>query len=59
MGGFADTAAAAPREMLAATNGGDRMGTSWILIGMGFTAFAVNALLFALAATALAASFTP
>jgi hypothetical protein len=35
------------------------LGATWIVIGMGFTAFAVNAMLFALAASALAASFTP
>ena len=33
------------------------MGATWIVIGMGLTAFTVNAMLFALAATALAASF--
>ena len=32
------------------------MGATWVLIGMGFTVFAANVLLFALAATALAAA---
>ena len=30
------------------------MGATWVLIGMGFTIFSINAMLFALAASALA-----
>ena len=45
--------------MLGSTSGGALLGATWIVIGMGFTAFAVNAMLFALAATALAATMTP
>lgn len=32
------------------------MGSTWLLIGVGFTVFATNAMLFALATTALAAA---
>jgi hypothetical protein len=37
-------------------NRGDGVGATWLLIGMGFMVFAINAMLFALAAGALAAA---